>query len=189
MIDEIGKLLNLNADQVWWLRVGLYVLGVAIVLWFLQRVVLYLKGLMPARLNPRLAKYAGSDDPSVQARRQMASRIKSTSSTDQVPGYKIIQAIDALYVDGFRTPADALEGLKALAAEKGANAIINVHHERSSMGRCAASGDAVVAETTGQVYTPPSRAIEILEPGTGGTAGLPKKKERGKGEAGGPMIR
>ena len=81
----------------------------------------------------------------------MASRIKATSSTDQIPGYKMIQAIEALYVDGFRTPAEALEGLKAAAAEKGANAVINVHHERSSMGRCAASGDAVVAETTGQV--------------------------------------
>jgi uncharacterized protein YbjQ (UPF0145 family) len=164
VIEEIGRLLNLSSDQVWWLKVGLYVLAAAIVLWVFQRVAMYVRSLRPARLNPNLARYAGADDPSVQLRRQMASRIRSTSSTDQIPGYKIIQAIDALYVEGFRTPAEALEGLKALAAEKGASAVINVRHERSSMGRCAASGDAVVAETTGQIYTPPTRPIEIELP-------------------------
>lgn len=185
LADFIGKLAGLSADQAWWLKIGLYVLGAAIVLWVVQRVVQYIKGLMPARLNPRLAKYAGDDDPSVQARRQMAGRIRSTSSTDQVPGYKILQAIDAIYVDGFRTPAEALEGLKALAAEKGANAIINVRHERSSMGRCAASGDAVVAETTGQVYTPPTQPIQIDLP----PVPPPRKKERGGKGPEGPMIR
>lgn len=169
------------------LRAGVYVgvalLAIALVLKIVQSIGQYVRSLRPARLNPNLAKYAGDDDPSVQMRRQMASRIKATSSTDQVPGYKTIQAIEALYVDGFRTPADALEGLKAAAAEKGANAVVNVHHERSSMGRCAASGDAVVAETTGQVYAPPSQPIEIVPPPT------PKRKERGRGEPGGPMIR
>jgi uncharacterized protein YbjQ (UPF0145 family) len=185
MIEEVGRLLNLNDDQVWWLKVGLYVLAAAIVLWAIQRVAMYLRSLRPARLNPNLARYAGDNDPSAQLRKQMASRIRSTSSTDQIPGYKIIQAIDALYVEGFRTPAEALEGLKALAAEKGASAVINVRHERSSMGRCAASGDAVVAETTGQVYTPPTKPIEIEMPES---AIPPKKKEPGKGPDG-PMIR
>jgi len=141
------------------------------------------RSLRPARLNPKLAKYAGDDDPTVQARRQMASRIRATSSTDQIPGYRIIQAIDAMYVDGFRTPADALEGLKAAAAEKGANAVINVHLERSTTGRCAARGDAVLAESTGQAYTPPSEPIELEAP----PAAPPKKKDRGR-EPGGPMI-
>lgn len=186
MIELIGRLLNLNADQVWWMKVGLYVLAVAIVLWVIQRVAMYLRSLLPARINPKLAKYAGEDDRSVQRRKELASRIRSTSSTDQIPGYKILQAIEALYVEGYRTPADALEGLKALAAEKGANAIINVRHERTSMGRCAASGDAVVAETTGPVYTPPSQPIEINLPP------MPPKiqrKEPSKGDADGPMIR
>jgi uncharacterized protein YbjQ (UPF0145 family) len=183
VIELVGRLLNLNADQVWWLKIGLYVLAAAIVLWVIQRVAMYVRSLWPARINPKLAKYAGDDDPSTQLRKLMASRIKSTSSTDQIPGYKILQAIEALYVEGYRTPADALEGLKATAAEKGANAVINVHHERSSMGRCAASGDGVVAETTGKVYTPPSQPIKIEMPPA------PKQKEPGKGDASGPMIR
>lgn len=183
MIDQIGRWLNLSDAQMWWFRLGLYTLAAAIVLHVIQRVVRFLRSLRPARLNPKLAKYAGDDDPTVQARRQMASRIRSTSSTDQIPGYKIIQAVDAMYVDGFRTPADALEGLKAAAAERGANAIINVHVERTAAGRCAARGDAVVAESTGQAYTPPSRPIEIDLPSP---AAPPKKKDRGPG---GPMVR
>jgi len=186
VIEEIGRLLNLSADQVWWLKVGLYVLGVAIVLWVIQKAAIYIRGLFPARINPRLAKYAGDDDPGTQVRRELASRIRSTSSTDQIPGYKILQAIEALYVEGYRTPADALEGLKAAAAERGASAIINVRHERTSMGRCAASGDAVVAETTGQAYTPPREPIQIDLPPE-----PPKRKDPGKAadEPGGPMIR
>ncbi len=181
MIEQLGRLLHLDADRTWWLKIGVYVLAAAIVLWAIQKVAAHLRSLRPARINPKLAKYAGDDDPAIRLRRQMALRIKATSSTDQVPGYKTIQAIEALYVDGFRTPAEALEGLKAAAAEKGANTVVNVHHERSSMGRCAASGDAVVAESTGQAYSPPSQPIEIeLPPAT--------KKDRGR-KPDGPMIR
>jgi uncharacterized protein YbjQ (UPF0145 family) len=188
MIDEIGRLLNLSPDQLWWLRLGLYILAAAIVLYFIQRVAMFVRGLRPARLNPKLARYAGDDDPTVQARRQMASRVRSTSSTDQIPGYKIIQAVDTMYVDGFRTPADALEGLKAAAAEKGANAVINVHLERSSVGRCAARGDAVLAESTGQAYTPPSQPIELEARPPAPPPAAPKKKDRGQGPDG-PMPR
>ena len=179
-IPYVDQLDPTRQKLVW---VGIAVIALAIALKIIQAIGQFIRSMRPARINPKLAKYAGDDDPSVQARKLMASRIRSTSSTDLIPGYKIIQAIEALYVEGFRTPADALEGLKAAAAEKGANAIINVHHERSSMGRCAASGDAVVAETTGQAYTPPSQPIQIELPTP------PKKKERGRGEPGGPMIR
>jgi hypothetical protein len=114
----------------------------------------------------------------------MASLIKSTSSTGELPGYKVIQGIEALYVEGFRTPGEAMEGLKAAAAEKGANAIINVRHERT-VNRCAAAGDAVLAETTGQVYQPPQERIEIVPPPR-----TEKAPERDSGREGdGPMIR
>jgi len=35
--------------------------------------------------------------------------------------------------------------LKAAAVERGANALVNVRTDRSAVGRCTASGDAVVA--------------------------------------------
>lgn len=180
-VDQLGERLRLEPWQVLLAKIGLAALAVGFVLWVIQRIVMYVRGLLPARINPKLAKYAGDNDPAARQRRQLAATIKSTSSTEQVPGYKIIQAIEALYVDGFRTPTDALEGLKAAAAEKGANAVINVRHERSSLGRCSASGDAVVVETTGQAYTPPSQPIEIIPPAK------PQKIERKKPD--GPMIR
>lgn len=180
-VDKLGTWLQLSDMQILLLKIGIGILGVAVVLWVIQKVALYLRSLRPAKINPKLAKYADDDDPANRQRRQLAATIKSTSSAEQVPGYKIIQAVEALYVDGFRTPNEAMEGLKAAAAAKGANAVINVRHERSSLGRCSASGDAVVVETTGQAYTPPSQPIEIVPPET------PQKIERKKPD--GPMIR
>lgn len=180
-ISQLGSWLHLSDTQVLIAKIGLVILCVAIVLWAIKKVIMSIRGLLPTRINPKLSQYAGDADPQNRRRREMAATIKSTSSTDQVPGYKILQAVEALYVDGFRTPVEALEGLKAAAAERGANAIINVRHERSSLGRCSASGDAVVVETTAQVYTPPTRPIEIVEPDK------PQKIERKKPD--GPMIR
>ena len=39
-----------------------------------------------------------------------------------------------------------MEGLKAVAAMKGANALINVRHESTSSGHYTAAGDADIAE-------------------------------------------
>ncbi len=163
-VNRMGEWFHLSHTQALVAAIGLGLLCVAVVLLVVQKMIMCARSLMPAKVNPKLGKYAGDDDPASQRRRQLAATVKSTSSTDHVPGYKILQAIDALYVDGFRTPAEAIEGLKAAAAERGANAVINVHHERSSLGRCSASGDAVVVETTGQAYTPPNERIEIVPP-------------------------
>ncbi|MFQ6047770.1 MAG: hypothetical protein ACE5K7_00215 [Phycisphaerae bacterium] len=96
------------------------------------------------RLHPRLQPYAGPDPRLIAERRRQAARILATSSTGQIPGYQVLQQVEAVYVDGFRRPEEAIEGLKATAALKGANALINVRHEHSTTGRHAASGDAVV---------------------------------------------
>lgn len=146
-LDSLFTWLNFSPLQTLLAKIGLIILGIGIGLWVIQKIAVYLRSFRPVQIHPNLAKYAGEDDPGAQQRRQMAARIRSTSSSDQVPGYKIIQAVEAMYVDGFRTPTEAMEGLKAAAAEKGANAVINVRHERSSLGRCSASGDAVVVET------------------------------------------
>lgn len=98
------------------------------------------------RLHPRLQKYGGADDEHAHRRRKEAERIIATSSTSSIAGYKIVRQVEAVFVDGFRRPEEAIEGLKAVAAMKEANALINLQHERSAAGKCSASGDAIVVE-------------------------------------------
>ena len=76
--------------------------------------------------------------------KQMSERIVATSSSGLLPGYEIVRQVEAVYVDGFRHPEEALIGLKAAAAMKGGNAVIHVRHERMAAGRCTASGDSVI---------------------------------------------
>ncbi|MHC4093774.1 MAG: hypothetical protein ACYSVY_26465 [Planctomycetota bacterium] len=97
----------------------------------------------PARLDPKLQQYGDTQDVA-RARRQEAAKIVATSSTGQIVGYDIVEQVEAVFVDGFRRPEEALEGLKAAAAMKGGNALTNVHSERTAAGRCSARGDAVV---------------------------------------------
>ena len=97
-------------------------------------------------VHPRLQKYAGPDAEFAQKRRQEAAKIIATSSTQNIAGYALVRQVEAVYVDGFRRPEEAIEGLKAVGAMKGANAIINLKHERSAGGKCSACGDAVVVE-------------------------------------------
>ncbi len=96
------------------------------------------------RIHPRLQKYAGPDAEFAQKRRAEAGNILATSSTEKIAGYDIKEQVEAVYVDGFRRPEEAVEGLKAVAAMKGANAVINLKHERTAAGKCSANGDAVV---------------------------------------------
>ncbi len=114
-------------------------------LWVVLRLRRFLRARRPAKLNPKLAKY-GSPEDHAQHRSIEASKIVATSSTDRIVGYHIQQQVEAVYVDGFRRPEEALEGLKASAAMKGANALSNVRTERTSAGKCAAHGDAVIVK-------------------------------------------
>ena len=112
------------------------------------------------RIHPKLRKYSGElDQPSEELtakRRVEAEHIITTSSTAHITGYEIVEQVEAVFVDGFRRPEEAVEGLKAVAAMKGANAVTNVKHERTASGKCNASGDAVIvqkraAATTGDM--------------------------------------
>jgi hypothetical protein len=75
---------------------------------------------------------------------QLAGRIIATSSTVSIAGYTIVRQIEAIFTDGHPTPNQAVQWLKAIAAEKGANAIINLTNARPPSGKCLAHGDAVV---------------------------------------------
>ena len=125
-----------------WLAVAVLV-GLLILRSMIRGVARRLRRRHPARLNPKLQKY-GEQEDLVRARREEAAKIVATSTTDRIVGYTIVQQVEAVVVDGFRRPEEALEGLKAAAAMKGANAVTHVHTERTSSGRCGARGDAVV---------------------------------------------
>lgn len=122
-----------------------------------QRIRRFRRSRRPATLHPNLARYGIDPEEAARARREAAARIVATSSGPSLVGYEITEQIDAVFVDGFRSPAEAIEGLKAEAAGRGANAVVNVRQERSAAGRCTASGDAVKARRI--EASPPATAV------------------------------
>jgi len=127
--------------------------GLIVVLWIVRRVRRAARRRRPPTIHPLLQKY-GEDqtEPDVAflaKRRTEAARIMATSSTAVIAGYEIVEQVEAVFVDGFRRPEDALEGLKAAAALKDATAVVNVRQKRDPSGRCSAQGDAVIVRKTG----------------------------------------
>jgi hypothetical protein len=99
-------------------------------------------------LHPKLQKYAGINEADAAAEREAAGGIIATSSTGAIPGYEIVRQVEVLFVEGRRTPSEAITALKAAAVQSGANAVINLSQEHSTAGRCTARGDAVVVRPT-----------------------------------------
>jgi hypothetical protein len=96
------------------------------------------------RIHPSLQKY-NVDRAEVQKKqRELAAGIVATSTSNRLAGYRLVRQVEAVFVEGFASPEDALIALKASAVERGANAILNVSTEHTAAGRCTASGDAVV---------------------------------------------
>ena len=62
-----------------------------------------------------------------------------------------MQQIEAVFVDGYRETGAAIEGLKAEAGLKGANALINLTQQRTTAGRCQASADAVIVRPAEEI--------------------------------------
>ena len=81
---------------------------------------------------------------------RLAERVVATSSTSRVAGYLIHRQIETVCTDGQPSSAAALELLKALAAEKGANGLINVQTQAAPYGKWLARGDAVVLQLIGR---------------------------------------
>ncbi len=120
-------------------------------LWLVRRFRRWLRRRRPPRLHPKLQKYGGVrvEDPKIMVkRRSEAERIIATSSRAGIVGYEVVEQLEAVFVDGFARPEDALLGLKATAAMKGANAVTNVLQKRDASGTCSAAGDAVVVHST-----------------------------------------
>lgn len=118
--------------------------GVLFALVVVQRVRRALRRRRAPRVHPKLAKYGGRSEEQINADLEASRKIIATSSTGVVAGYKIVQQIEAVFVDGSRSPDDAILALKATAGRRGGNAIINLSQQRTAAGRCTAQGDAVV---------------------------------------------
>lgn len=82
----------------------------------------------------------------LEEQERLALRIVATSSTRTIAGFAVVRQIEAVFTDNHQTPAKAVEALKAAAARKGANAIVNLDGKREANGKCSASGDAVVVK-------------------------------------------
>jgi uncharacterized protein YbjQ (UPF0145 family) len=108
----------------------------------------------PAPLNPRLARYAGRSEAEIAADREAAMRIIATGSGHCLAGYRIVRQIEAVFVEGQRSPEEAVSALKAQAGRRGANAVVNLSQARTAAGKCTAQGDAVLIEPEG----PPAAA-------------------------------
>ena len=133
--------------EIWYVKLGLALIALWIVWRVVQRIRHALRRRRPVTLHPRLQKYGGAyqtDERLIAQRRAEAARILATSSTDQIAGYELIEQIESIFVDGFRNSTEALEGLKATAAMKGANALTNTSvtsiNDRGALSRCSARG-------------------------------------------------
>lgn len=82
--------------------------------------------------------------------RRLAGQIVATSSTARIAGYAILRQVETVFSDGKSLSADAVEFAKALAAQKGANALVNLQTRQTSGGKWAASGDGVVVKLIGR---------------------------------------
>ena len=112
-----------------------------------QRVLGAIRRRRPPKLHPNLQKYGGGrSEEDQQADLDASLKILATSSSATVAGYRIVRQIEAVFVDGCRAPSEAVTALKAAAARRGANAVINLSQQRTAAGKCSAQGDAVVVQ-------------------------------------------
>lgn len=98
----------------------------------------------PAKIHPKLQKYNVDYDELNRRREEQAVTIIATSTGSRLAGYRVTRQVEAVFVDGCRSQEEAMLALKAAAAERGANAILNVKTDRTAAGKCSASGDAIV---------------------------------------------
>lgn len=131
--------------------VWIVIVGVGIALIVLRRIIATIwrriRLSRPACIHPSLAKY-NVDRVELQRRqRELASGVVATSTSNRLVGYRLVRQVEAVFVEGFSSPEDALIALKAAAVERGANAILNVATEHTAAGRCTASGDAVLVSS------------------------------------------
>jgi hypothetical protein len=128
----------------WAVYAAIGVIGLVILRTVWRRFTTILRRRRPPTIHPSLQKYNVDHVELDRKRREMAVGVVATSTGNRLAGFRIVRQVEAVFVDGLRTPEEALIALKAMAVERGANALLNVHTERTAGNRCSASADAVV---------------------------------------------
>ena len=121
-------------------------LGLVILLVILGRI---RRGIERRRMRVTVRRRQAAMAAEQKTLRTLAEQILATSSTDRIAGYEVVRQIEAVFTDNHNGPREAIDALKALAARKGANALLNVREQRLPSGKCAASADAVLVRQTG----------------------------------------
>ncbi|MBP9027535.1 MAG: hypothetical protein KBH81_15480 [Phycisphaerae bacterium] len=116
-------------------------LVLTIVVWFWQR---RREAALAARCRKELQRTHDQLQQQQREISELAAQVIATGSTAVIAGFQVVRQIETLFTEGQRSPAEAVEALKALAARQGANAIINLNSQRLPNGKCTASGDAVI---------------------------------------------
>lgn len=141
-MPDLQTLLNWNDPLV---RSAAYALGGLVLLLILLRLLQRRRDNAAfARRRAELQQTYGSMQMQQEQIDRLAAKIIATSSTPTIAGFEIVRQVEAVFTDGHQSPAKAVQVLKALAVERGANALINLSGVRQPSGKCAASGDAVI---------------------------------------------
>lgn len=119
------------------------------------------RGGVARRQRAELRRARARTEAQQQELMRLANQIVATSSTDTIVGYRVVRQIEAVFADGQPTAARAVEQVKAQAALRGGNALVNLASERAPGGGCGARGDAVVVEPTARA--PDSQALALRD--------------------------
>ncbi|MGE3181598.1 MAG: hypothetical protein AB7N71_08205 [Phycisphaerae bacterium] len=102
-----------------------------------------------AKRRSTLRQHAKQQQARTEEVHRLADQIIATSSTETIAGYEIVRQVEAVFVEGCKTPEIAVLEAKAIAARKGGNAVTNLKATRAANGKCAANGDAVIVRSLG----------------------------------------
>lgn len=119
---------------------------IVFVLWLIRR---RRDAIAAARRREEYRQQFEASQQQQQETARLATRIITTSSQATIAGFEIIRQIEAVMTDGHTSPTKAVESLKAVAAQKGGNAIINLISEKEPGGKYFARGDAVMVKLPG----------------------------------------
>jgi hypothetical protein len=144
-----------------------------------QTVASALRRRRPPTIHPSLQKYNVDHAEVDRQHREMARRILATSTGARLAGYRVARQVEAVFVEGYRTPDEAITALKATAAERGANAVLNVQTDRTTAGRCSASGDAVVVTGLSPGFSARPKPSSATPPSPGAAPQRPSASQAG----------
>ncbi len=82
--------------------------------------------------------------------KKLAEKIVATSSTSRIVGFALVRQVETVFSEPRPSSTAAVDLVKALAARKGGNAVINLQTQQMPTGKWVANGDAVLVRAFGR---------------------------------------